>query len=237
MKSIVEYLFPPRCPVCDDVRPVHAPLCCPECREKLIFVGNQTCCRCGKPVYDSGVEYCYDCRKKSHAFSAGVSLFVYEDVIRESMMRFKYHGREEYSVWYISELWKQKGRQLKAFCADAVVPVPIHATRYRQRGYNQAEALARELSHRLELPVRRELLRRTKATSAQKALNDVERLRNLLEAFSAPRQKKRTTPERVILVDDIYTTGSTLEACTRVLKKAGVSEVMVVTVCIGSGYT
>lgn len=238
MRSIIEYLYPPRCPVCDDVRPPGDPVCHPACRKKLIFVGTNACVQCGKPVPDESREYCYDCSAKKRSFEGGVSTFVYEDAIRESMMKFKYHGREEYGSWYAEELWHANEEKLRAFAPELIVPVPVHPRRYRQRGYNQAAVLAEELGKRMGVSVDSGYLRRTRHTKAQKQLNDQERIRNLMQAFEVRRgEQKRTTPKRVVLVDDIYTTGSTLEACTRVLKKAGVQQVMVATVCIGSGYT
>lgn len=238
MRSIIEYLYPPRCPVCDDVRPPGEPVCHSACRKKLIFVGANACVQCGKPVPDESREYCYDCSARKRSFEGGVSTFVYEDAIRESMMKFKYHGREEYGSWYAQELWRANEEKLRAFAPELIVPVPVHPRRYRQRGYNQAAVLAEELGKRMRVPVNTGYLRRTRHTKAQKQLNDQERMRNLMQAFEVvPREQKRTTPKRVVLVDDIYTTGSTLEACTRVLKKAGVQQVMVATVCIGSGYT
>ncbi len=240
MHSIIEYLFPPRCPLCDGVRPIGEPVCHPTCRSKVFSVGEYTCMKCGKPVADEGREYCYDCEVKKHSFTTGVSTFVYEDTMQKSMLRFKYHGRVEYADWYVAELWKKNATRLKAFGADWIVPVPVHKVRYRKRGYNQAAVLAKKLGEYMDVPVAEHLLKRGKRTTAQKQLNDRERLRNLLDAFELSKsviKKMRTTPKRVILIDDIYTTGSTLEACTRVLRKAGVTDVCVATICTGSGYT
>lgn len=238
MRTFLDYLYPPRCPICDDVRPVDAPVCHPDCRDKLLYVGNVTCLRCGKPVSDPGREYCYDCAEKPRAFSGGVSTFIYEDAIRDSMLRFKYHSRAEYAEWYANELFRQNASKLRAFGAKLIVPVPLHRERYRKRGYNQAALIANELGRLLGVPAEENYLERRKQTTAQKKLDDIERARNLLKAFALTRRaKKRMTPKRVILVDDIYTTGSTLDACTRVLLHAGVEQVMVATICIGSGYS
>jgi ComF family protein len=121
------------------------------------------------------------------------------------------------------------------------VPVPLYGSRYRERGYNQAEVIAAELAERLSLPLYARFLRRNRYTPPQNALNNHERIRNLCRALEPGPQAKRLlakqkTPRRVLLVDDIYTTGSTLEACSLVLKTAGVEHIMVATVCIGSGY-
>ena len=124
---------------------------------------------------------------------------------------------------------------------DMILPVPVHPAKKSRRGYNQAEVIAAELAERLSLPLYARFLRRNRYTPPQKALNNHERIRNLCRALEPGPQAKRLlakqkTPRRVLLVDDIYTTGSTLEACSLVLKTAGVEHIMVATVCIGSGY-
>lgn len=239
---ILDLLYPPRCPVCDGVRPSRAPVCHPACRGKVTPVGEDVCLRCGKPVPDPAIEYCYDCSGRERSFSRGVSAFLYEDDMRESMVRFKFYGREEYGAWYASELIAMQGERLRAFGADAVVPVPIHPRKMRRRGYNQAAVLARGIGERLGLPVYEEYLRRNRFTVPQKELSNNERVRNLMRALEPGRQagqlaEQQKTPRRVLLVDDIYTTGSTMEACSAVLKATGVEQVMVATICIGSGYS
>lgn len=239
---LLDLLYPPRCPVCDGLRPIGEPACHPDCMRKIKPVTEPVCLRCGKPVSDESEEYCRDCAGKERSFERGVSAFLYEGDMRESMMRFKFHGREEYAAWYAERLMAGHGATLRAYGADAVVPVPIHRRKMRTRGYNQAERIARELAAQLSLPLYPDLLRRNRFTLPQKELDDRARIRNLVRAMEpGPRAellaKEKRTPERVLLVDDIYTTGSTLEACTRVLLSAGVQHVMVVTVCIGSGYT
>ena len=239
---ILDLLFPPRCPVCDGLVPVRAPRCHPACRKKLTPVGRDTCMRCGKPVPEGAAEYCYDCAsKEENSFERGVSVFLYEGDIRDSMVRFKFYGREEYASWYAGELLRTQGAALREFAADAVIPVPIHRKKMRHRGYNQAERIARELADGLELPMYADYLKRNRFTVPQKELSNHERVRNLMRALEPGRQALRLrqqhkTPRRVILVDDIYTTGSTMEACSAVLRSTGVEQVMVATICIGGGY-
>ena len=239
---ILDLLYPPRCPVCDGLRPIGAPRAHVKCRGKLTPVGADTCMRCGKPVPEGAAEYCYDCSAKGESsFERGVSVFLYEGEIRESMVRFKFHRREEYAPWYAAELLAAQGTTLCGFGAEAVIPVPVHRRKMRNRGYNQAERIARELAYELELPMYADYLRRNRFTVPQKELSNHERVRNLMRALEPGWQaewlkRQHKTPRRVILVDDIYTTGSTLEACSSVLKATGVEHVMVATICIGGGY-
>lgn len=243
MNRVLDLLFPPRCPVCDGISPIGAPRCHPECRALLQPVGADFCMRCGKPLPDSAAEYCRDCAvREESAFERGVSAFVYEGAIRDSMVRFKFFGREEYAEWYAGELLASRGEMLRQFGADAVVPVPVHRRKMLRRGYNQAECIARTLAEELDVPMYACYLRRNRFTVPQKKLSNHERVRNLMRALEPGRQAARLkeqqkTPRRVILVDDIYTTGSTMEACAAVLKATGTEHVMAATICIGSGYT
>ena len=125
------------------------------------------------------------------------------------------------------------GDMIRRMDVDAIVPVPIHRSRRRKRGFNQAEILAEILGKKLGIPVEPELLKRNRKTVPQKELSPSERLKNLTGAFlaeSLPDDKKR-----ILLVDDIYTTGSTLEACARVLKNAGAEVVYFVVIFMTGG--
>ena len=230
-EEILSLFFPRRCPVCQDIVTPRGKKICPVCRKKVSFVEEPTCRRCGKEVPYSDMEYCFDCSRCVRSFVSGVSLMHYDTVGRASMQGFKYHGRQEYAAWYAEELVMRYGDWIRSLRADAVVPVPVHKSRLRQRGYNQAEVLAREISRLTGIPEEKRILIRTKKTAAQKNLGARERQKNLMKAMAV-----RVMPpgvRTVLLVDDIYTTGSTLEACTRVLLEAGAERVYVMTVCIG----
>lgn len=230
-ETLLSLLFPRRCPVCHGIVTPKGGLICDDCRGKISRVKEPCCKRCGKPVLTWEEEYCYDCSRKPRSFTGGVSLIDYDDVGKSSMIAFKYKGRQEYGAFYAEELWRTYGDRIRSFRPDVIVPVPIHRSRRAERGYNQAEVLGRELSKRSGIPMVTDLLVRSRKTVAQKKLNAGERQRNLEEALSV--KGSTSGIRRVLLVDDIYTTGSTLEACTRVLLRSGVEEVFVATVCIG----
>jgi ComF family protein len=159
--------------------------------------------------------------------------------MRHSMDDFKYHGRKENAKFYVEEIMRLYGNRIAAISPDVIVPVPIHRSKLGERGYNQAELLARGVGKELGIAVIPDLLVRNKKTLPQKKLSDKERLRNLLEAFqynekSAGKNSKPIT--KVLLVDDIYTTGSTIEACTNVLKLNGIAEIYFIVLCIGKGF-
>ena len=196
------------------------------------------------------MEYCYDCSRHPRSFTCGMALLNYNQAARDSMAAIKYKNRREYLDFYAAAMAARMTRRIRSWQAAALVPVPIHPARRRKRGYNQAEELARRLSRYWGIPVDNRLLVRTKKTMPQRTLNPSERLKNLQEAFEVDPGRggsvdgradrgdtsaSASVPESVILVDDIYTTGSTVEACTRVLKAAGVRRVYFVTVCVGRG--
>lgn len=234
----LDCLYPRRCPVCGEIVMPKGRLICPDCERQISRVEEPVCKRCGRQVTDETTEYCPDCMRRSHAFDQGGSLCNYNEAARKSMGKIKYQGRREYLDFYGTELAKRFGKQMMQIGADALVPVPVHPERKRKRGFNQAEVLAVRISAELEkqqgrtIPVRTDLLFRTKKTLPQKDLSAAERLKNLESAFEAG----AIPPDirRVILVDDIYTTGSTADACAKTLKRAGISGVYVVTACIGS---
>lgn len=182
-------------------------------------------------------EFCGDCLGKSASFEYGYSLFVYNSSLQDSIGRFKYHGRREYASFYAEELYREYGEWISQTGAEALIPVPIHKNRFRTRGYNQAELIARELGTLSGIPVWSRLLVRSRDTLPQKDLNHQERRENLSGAFLLGKQEGELNqiPKCVIIIDDIYTTGSTVEVCSRVLKKAGVHKIYFLCVCIGKG--
>lgn len=237
--SLLDILYPRRCPVCSEIVDVRGELSCKECCKKLILIEEPKCKCCGKPMEQENKEYCYDCEKKSRDFTRGIALWLYNKEMKKSMAEFKNHGRREYAAFYIEELLKAYREEIEEISPEVLIPIPIHKKKLTERGYNQADVLARSLGDKLDIPVLSDLLIRKKDTLPQKQLNDKERMLNLAEAFDfspTERNSFRNKLNKVLLVDDIYTTGSTIEACARILKNNGINEVYFVTVCIGKGY-
>ena len=186
--------------------------------------------RCGRTVREEGEAYCLDCKDREKSFIAGFPLCDYDDVMQRAVTRIKYGNRREYIRPFAALLEERYGKELRRLGADCMIPVPVHPSRLKTRGFNQAELLARELSPYLGIPVRPEFLSRTRKTEAQKELTPDERVRNLSRAFTADLMGEKINT--VILADDIYTTGSTVEACSRALRAAGVSRIYYVSICI-----
>ena len=230
-KKVLSLFFPPRCAGCDCVI-INEGEVCARCRTEIRLLSADTCIVCGKKVKD-GVVYCYDCARKEHVFKQNIAVFEYSD-IRESLYRFKYNGRAEYAVYYAKAAFELHGKRMKLWKADAVIPIPLHVSRYRKRGYNQAEEFAKELSMRMQIPLEKNVLLRTKKTKPLKLLSVLERQNNLKKAFLFRQNDVKL--KTIILVDDIYTTGATLDAAARACLEGGVTEIYTITAAVGRGF-
>lgn len=210
-------------------------LICPECRVRLPYIPEPVCMKCGKPVDDEEQEYCSDCIRLPKHYKKGYPLFLYMAPVKEGLTAMKYHNRREYAQFYADEMLSKYRPQWEAVGFDAVIPVPVHPRKLRKRGYNQAELLARLIAEGLQIRMLKDVLVRVIDTLPQKDLNDIERTNNLKRAFQI--RENGVKLNKVLVVDDIYTSGATIEACTTVLLQAGVREVSYASVCIGRGMT
>lgn len=209
---------------------------CKECIKALSPVKQPVCKSCGKEVFADRLEFCRDCSCHPKTFTEGMALLNYNEAARRSMAAIKYKNRREYLDFYSQAIEVRFDKRIERISPDVLIPVPVHNSRKRQRGFNQAEELAARLGTIWKLPVETDLLIRKKKTDPQKQLTPKERLHNLENAFSlAEKKNPKNIPRTVVLVDDIYTTGSTLEACARILKTAGVERIYTLVICVGEG--
>ncbi len=224
-------VFPPICPVCGDIAPAGRDIC-PECAGRLCYADEPYCMKCGKPV-EEYEEYCSDCAERGHVYDEGRAVFVYDEYMSKSIYRFKYNGKREFASFYGRVMAERLGRKIESWNADVIVPVPVHKSKMKTRGYNQAGLIAKELSKRCRIPVCSDLVSRKRATAVQKELGAASRQNNLKKAFNVtPNVVKYKT---VLIVDDIYTTGATVDALAGCLKGAGIEKVYFATLCIGRG--
>ncbi len=231
VRFAVQLLFPLRCPMCDEIVTPFGEKICPACRWKRRLLTGSYCMKCGKKVEEQR-EFCGDCRTRKHEFVRGRALYEYESVTG-SLYRFKYGGRQEYADFYGEELAFYLGDFVRSIRPDALIPIPIHPDRLRRRGYNQAVLLARSLGHRVNVPVLENYLLRVRNTVPLKRLNPQERQNNLKKAFNI--RENDVKLNTVILVDDIFTTGSTVDEAARTLSAAGVQRVYFVALACGAG--
>lgn len=234
IEELLDLIYPPRCPICGNITDDKINYVCKTCKNKLHSIKEPRCMKCSKPILNEETEYCYDCEKRLFHYDRGMALWIYDDIMKKSIGDFKYHGRKEYSKFYGKALAEEYGNWVQSIDADALIPVPLHKQKQKARGYNQAELIAKEVGARIKVPVRTDILYRQHYTMPQKELNDVERRKNLARAFQV--KKDIFFLKKIILVDDIYTTGSTIEACTNVLLEHGIQQVYFLSVCIGKGF-
>lgn len=209
---ILNSFFPRRCPLCDEIlslreRGFHA-----KCREKLKVVGD-------------------DRRLSSAHITDGRVLYEYP-CVAPGIYRFKYSGRREYGITFAEEICTELGETIKGWEADGIIAVPLHPKRYRKRGYNQSEILARELSKGIRVPFYKGVMARVKNTVPLKLLNAAQRQNNLKKAFKMCRNDVKLY--RVIIIDDVYTTGQTVEEMAKVLKENGVAQIYVIALAGGT---
>ena len=232
MNLLVELLFPRRCPICDKPVDKMGHYVCKSCQGTIRYVKAPYCMKCGKSLRDDTKEYCLDCQKTEHFFQSGRALYEYE-TIKMSIYRFKYEGRKEYAEVYGKELAKHFGEWIKERKVDAIVPVPLHKEKEKKRGYNQAALIARAFGKELNIPVKEEMVKRVRVTMPQKELNGKERQNNLKNAFKIGKNDVKLNT--VVVVDDIYTTGATMDAVTACLIRAGIKKVYCISLTIGRG--
>lgn len=226
--------WPEICPFC---RQVNRDGICSECRKKLeeLEIREPKCMRCGKPVRRAEQEYCHDCARTHHIYDRGMALWLHKEPVRSSVYQFKYHNQRAFARYYAEEMFRHYGEQIRRWDPQAIIPIPLHPGRQRKRGYNQAELLALELGQLLHLTTAPELLVRIKNTNPQKKQDKQRRKQNLHHAFALNYRLSKQV-KRVLIVDDIYTTGNTINEAAKILKQAGVQKVYFLVISIGQGY-
>lgn len=233
---MLDIFYPHRCPICDDVLPVGIDCtACVKCERIVQKAVRPYCMKCGKPIGDERKEFCTDCEKREHFYLQGKAAFVYDKYMQKSIAAFKYRGRREYGNYYAEQIVKKHKKWIETIGAQCLIPVPIHRERYRKRGYNQAKIIADEIGNRVELPVIDNFIERNKNTEALKNLSEAKRRECLKDAFFVSETSELLYRDLrcVILVDDIYTTGSTINECAAALKRAGVKKNYFLCACIG----
>lgn len=229
-----DLLYPRRCVGCGLSSPETFRHICWDCWAGVVRIVPPFCRRCGDPVAGT-IEHdfvCYACSGDEPAFDLARSAARYDGVIGEALRLLKY----EKGIWLAPDLGVLLQRCLDAEypgqAFDVIVPVPLHRIRRRQRGYNQSGVLARELGRRIGCPVHPRLLRRKRPTATQTNLTAKERLSNVSGAFQSGKSGA-LAGRRVLLVDDVMTTGATVNACARALKRGGAASVCVITAARG----
>lgn len=228
LEGLSYLVYPPFCLVCERDLTGKEHLVCERCWSSVEMIDRPFCLQCGAPL-PSMERSCLGCRGKRFHFSGVRAAFRYTEDVRKVIHAFKFHRK--------TSLARRLGRTL-AFAViqdvrfgdvDCLVPVPLHPSRLRERGYNQSDLLAEAICAELGIVCMKNALIRTKRTRAQTALNPQRRQRNVEKAFAVV-HPTGLVGKKVALVDDVFTTGATVEACAQALRDGGAADVTVLTV-------
>ena len=232
--AIGAFFFGSTCPLCGKLLYRRADAkrgICTSCAVRIPLICEPFCMKCGKPLTNEQEELCTDCRKRRHYYTRHRAALSYRKDVRISLYRFKYGNQRSFARFYARLLSARMGESIRAWRISCIVPVPLHRDRYKKRGYNQAGILAERIGAELGIPVDEQLLVRIRHSAPMKELTAAERLRNLEHVFAV--NGPLPPDSRILLVDDIYTTGATVDAAAKALLQAGCSAVYAVSVAIG----
>ncbi len=234
VESFLELLYPEKntCFICNIYdESIKDSYICADCEKKLKKITPPVCIKCSKTInYDSSDYLCPDCSVYDKSFEISKSPYLYEGLVKDSIYNFKYYNKPYfYKLFGNILLSYMNDNEYKDF--DYIASVPLHKSKMRTRGYNQAELLAKYIGNHLLIPYV-DALKRTKKTTKQSQQSKEDRRKNLKGAFvmKSPLKYNYIKNSSVLLVDDVYTTGSTADECSKALMEFGVSKVFVITI-------
>jgi ComF family protein len=226
LRAFLNLIYPPRCYVCG--KPSEKPLCA-ICHTSIELIKPPICEKCGKPVARA-VERCRDCRERRISFSQARSLAIFDGTLKEAIHALKYRRGRRLSQAFTQLMVSSLNSSFAEI--DLITFVPMSRGKKRMRGFNQAELLARGLARKLQKPVK-PLLVCTRFTMDQSRLSPAERRANVRGAFELLRNtessRRSLAGKKILLIDDVYTTGCTVNECALVLRRAGAHEVRILT--------
>lgn len=226
LNALVEYLMPPSCLNCGEFVLSSAGLCGP-CWSRLSFIRDSHCTKCGRISNHQGLT-CAMCIKEPPLYDQARSLLDFNEIAKRLIHDFKYHDRIELAEFFASMLWNLQKDAISN--ADLILPVPMHPLKLLFRAYNQAHLLGKSLARCSGLAFNPFLLKKKKLTKAQAAMNRKGRLSNLKGSFVLEDEAEKIKGKNILLVDDVLTTGATVEECSRILKKGKANRVDVISI-------
>lgn len=236
-RAVLDLFYPPTCPGCGRDVAEEPDLICYDCWHRLTYLTGPFCQTCGCPTRDAvAPRQCDQCPAPTPAFDQCRSVVTYCDVMRQILHAYKFHGRKRLSRPLSRLLLWGYNRYYAGQSFDAVVPVPLHSSRLREREFNQATEMLRHLQKEVGLTLEENIVRRVRPTVPQSTLPGSERYANVAGAFDVNDEPK-VRDGRILVVDDMLTTGSTVSEISRVLKKHGARFVAVLTACRNIGGT
>lgn len=232
-EELLDLIYPKTCFGCK--KPLPASLegyLCPDCLNKLDKPQPPFCISCGRPIDIMDIDRCSDCTGSNYYFKRGYTASLYEGLVKECIHSFKYSSQTYLACTLARLMIDFAFEYIDLDKIDAVVPIPLHWIRHRDRGFNQTAILGRMLGKRIGIPFIGNGLSRTKIIKPQVELPRKGRITNIKGAFKVTRPKK-FFGKHILLIDDVFTTGATLNECSRVLLDNGAKEVWVFTLARG----
>lgn len=226
-QALARLCFPPSCLACGLYLDNADLLFCPVCLQKIRFIVPPFCLICGRPFAAGDSHLCGQCLKKNWHFRKARAVFLYDETVAKPILSFKFGGRKA-GLPTFQRLKEQSYCCTDLVQPDLILPVPLHPKRLRSRGFNQALLLARRFFPEEGEKIVTGILQRRRDTPAQTGLDGAARRKNMRDAFDV-NQVERVRGRAIILIDDVFTTGSTVNECARVLMAAGAARVDVLT--------
>lgn len=230
VQSALDLLFPPICYICSrHLQPAsEMSYLCPSCVGEVRFLASPLCPRCGKGMDKAAGpadRHCHECLTKPPAFDSARSVVYYQPPVKELLHRLKYKS-DSSAAMVIAELIGKGPLRQSASGGDYIIPVPLFVSRLKMRGLNQSLILAKNIFPTEKVKIATDLLVRVKNTTAQSGLSGAQRRRNLQAAFEV-REPHLLAGKNIWLIDDVFTTGTTVNECAKTLKKHDVASVHV----------
>ena len=235
---IWDVFYPEKCMLCGKILEGRESGVCRVCVNKMPYISGDRCIKCSKKT-DGFDNVCVDCASHRHIYRQGYALFGYDGNMERIIADIKYKGKWRNIEWLAKELAYHVSLYIKKWQAQLIVPVPLHKSKLRKRGFNQAGLVAGIIADEYGITYDDRLILRRRRTKPQKKLDDNERKNNLKNAFYVDRLRygKYKHLKTIIIVDDIYTSGSTIDECAAELNRAGVENVYFLSLCVGNGYS
>lgn len=237
IKSVINFLFPDYCVACDSTLKWSEDrgICC-NCRKKVVTLEKPLCRFCSKEIPGETSDLiCSDCRGRKVYYDEVRSVFHYSDVIRDLIHSFKFNERRNIASELADFTIKKYSRYIEK--TDFIIPVPLHNKREYERGYNQAYLYSRSITKRIKKKITNNIVKRIKNTHSQSQLDERDRIKNIRDAFKVTRKGlkfiKKNLDKCFLVIDDVFTTGSTINELCRILKNAGIKKILVLTAARG----
>jgi len=236
-EGLLNFIFPLDCKICEKpIRESKGYSICEDCFKTIELIDKPYCVKCGKPFLISTDLFmqdreilCVDCKKKKYSFEFARSIGIYQKVLKECIHLFKYYGEKKLAEplgnLMINYLLKNDEFKKKI---DLIIPVPLHKNDLKKRGFNQSVLLGRVIGDYFSIPVGKRVLIKKKITPFQVNLSKKEREKNIIKAFAVERPEE-VKYKNILILDDIFTTGSTVEECAKELIKAQAKNIFVLT--------